>query len=94
MDVEFTKLSLSFKGSTQPLYMLNIDMQMMRCGVKVCVSLSSSRHKCMFSDLDPIGAPVVHPKLLNRDEEGDKVQEGGDPAVERVLVVSVVYVLL
>ena len=35
--------------------------------------------------LDVVGGSVVHPELLNRHAEGDDVEQGRDPAVQRVL---------
>ena len=42
----------------------------------------------------PVGAPVVHPELLNGDAEGDEVEQGSDPAVESRVVVTRLHVIL
>jgi len=47
-----------------------------------------------FSVSYSVGAPVVHPELLNGDAEGDEVEQGSDPAVESRVVVTRLHVIL
>jgi len=40
----------------------------------------------------PVRAPVVHPELLDGGAERNKVEERGNPAVERILPVARLHV--